>query len=97
MVVTRNGPHDVKMNSQINKGIHSAIAERVIAEIPNMVSSLSSGSRDTDFGASSNNQENTNGTTGFNSKITLTDCRSAFDLRDTNDLSLHIYPQISIQ
>ena len=58
------------MHSQINRAKSSAIAERVITEIQNMVSSLSSGNRDTDSGSSSNNQGNIDGTTGFKSKIT---------------------------
>ena len=77
------------MHSQINYALSSAIAERVIPEIQIMVRSLSSGNRDTESGSSSNNQENNDGTTGFKSKITKKDCRSVFDLRDTEDCSPH--------
>ena len=52
------------MHSQINRPISSAISERVIPEIQNIMSSISSGNRDTESGSSSNNQENNNGTTG---------------------------------
>ena len=62
------------------------MAERVIREIQNMVSSLSLGNRDTESGSSSNNQGNSDGTTGFKTEITKKDCRSAFDLRDKVDL-----------
>ena len=50
------------MHSQINRAINSAIAERVIPEIQNMLSSLSSGNRNTESGSSLNNQENNEGT-----------------------------------
>ena len=80
------------MHSQIIRAISSAIAERVIPEIQNMVSSSSSGNRDTESGSSSNNQENNNATTGFKSKFTKKDCRSAFDLRDTE----HLNPYTSV-
>ena len=69
------------MHSQINRAISSAM--RVISEIQNMASSLSSGNRDTKSGSSSNNQENGDGINGFKSKIAKKDCRSAFDLRET--------------
>ena len=75
------------MHSQFNRAISSAMAERVIPEIQNLVSSLSSGNGDTESGSSSNNQENIDGTTGFKTKITKEDCRCAFDLRNTEDLS----------
>ena len=66
------------------------IAERV-PEIQNMASSLTSGNKDTESGSSSNNQENSDGTTGFKIKNTKKDCRSAFDLRDTDDLGPYNY------
>ena len=59
---------------------------RVIPEIQNVVSSLSSGNRDTESSSSSNNRENSDGKTGFKTNFTKKDCRSAFDLRDTRDL-----------
>ena len=63
------------------------MAERVIPEIQNLVSSLSFGNRDTESGSSSNNQENDDGTTEFKTKIRKEGCRCAFDLRNTEDLS----------
>ena len=80
------------MHQHINRAIYSAKAERVLPEIRNMVSSLSSGNRDTDC-PSSNNQENNNGSAGFKTKTTKKNCRSAFDLRDTEDLTSYIYYQ----
>ena len=48
------------MHSQIKRTINTAIAERVIPEIQNVVSSMSSsGNRDTDASLSPNSQENT--------------------------------------
>ena len=41
------------MHSQINRAMSSEIAERVLPEIQNMMSSLSSGNRDTESGLSS--------------------------------------------
>ena len=84
---SRNELYDVHMHSQTNGAISSAIAERVIPDIRNTVSSLSSGNSDTESGSSSNNQERNDGTTGFKTKITKNDCRSAFDLSNTEDLS----------
>ena len=75
------------MHSQINRAISSAIAERAIPEIQIMMSSLSSGNKDTESSSSSNNQENNEGTTVFNSTTTKKDCRFTFDMRDTEDLS----------
>ena len=46
------------IHSQNNKAISSEIAERIIPEIQNMLSSLFSGNRDTESGSSSNNPEN---------------------------------------
>ena len=63
------------MNSQTIKIFSSAISERVIPEIQIIMSSMSSVNRVTESG-SSNNQENSNETTGFKSKITNKDCRS---------------------
>ena len=46
------------MHSQITRAMGSAIAGRVIPEIQTLVSSLSSGNRDTESGSSSKIQEN---------------------------------------
>ena len=76
------------MHSQINRAINTAMAERVIPEIQNMVSSLSSsGNRDTEASSSPNSQENTEMNNGFKSKITKKDSRSVGDLRSPRDSS----------
>ena len=75
------------MHSQTDRAISSAIAERVIPETQSMMSSLSSGNKYTESRSSSNNLENSDGTTVFNSKTTKKDCRFTFDMRDTEDLS----------
>ena len=54
------------MHSQINRAISTAIAERVIPEIQNIVSSMSlSGNRDTEASMPSNSQENKESTSGL--------------------------------
>ena len=59
------------MHTQINRAITSAIAERVIPEIQNIVNSMSSsGNRDTESGLSPDSQE-------------VRECRSAIDLKET--------------
>ena len=66
------------MHSQINRANIAAISERVILEIQNMVSSMSSsGNRDTETSLSHNSQENTERNSGFKTKITKKDSRSA--------------------
>ena len=72
------------MNSQISRAINTAIAEGVIPEIQNMVSSMSSsGNWDTEASLSPNSQENTETNSWFKTKITKKDSRSACDLRVT--------------
>ena len=76
------------MHNQTNRAISTAIAERVIPEIQNIVSSMSSsGNRDTEASSSPNSQENTEKYNGFKTKITKKDSRSACDLRATRDSS----------
>ena len=77
------------MHSQINRAVSSAIRDRVIIEILNMVGSLSSGQRDTVSGTTStNNRENSvEEMHGLKTELRKEDSRSAFDLRDTEDLS----------
>ena len=59
------------MHSQINRAITTAIAERVIPEIQNIVGSMSSsGNMDTEASMSSCSQENRESSSGLNSKIT---------------------------
>ena len=76
------------MHSQINRAISSAISERVIPKIKNIISSMSSGTRDTESGSLSYNQENNNGTNVSKTILTEKDCGSGLDLRDTEDLVL---------
>ena len=76
------------MHRQINRAISTSIAERVIPEIQNMVSSMSSvGNRDTEASLSPNSQENTEMNSGFTTKLTKKDSRSACDPRATRDSS----------
>ena len=59
------------MHSQIYRAISATIAERVLPEIQNVVSSMSSaGNHDTEASLAPNSQENTEKNNGFNSKIT---------------------------
>ena len=66
------------MHSRVKKAISSAINDRVIPEIQNLMSSLSSGHRDTESGMSGNDQENNEQTTGLKTNIAKKD--SGFDL-----------------
>ena len=76
------------MHSQISRAINTAIAERVIPKIQNIISSMSlSGNRDTDASLYPYSQENTEGNNGFKSKISKKDSRSACDLRNNRDRS----------
>ena len=72
------------VHNQINRAISTAISERVIPEIQNIVSSMSSsGNRDTEASMSSSSQENRENSSGLKTKITKKDSRSVGDLRDT--------------
>ena len=72
------------VHNQINRAIITAISERVIPEIQNIVSSMSSsGNRDTEANMSPNSQENRENTSGLKTKLTKKDSLSACDLRDT--------------
>ena len=72
------------VHNQINRAIGTAISERVIPEIQNIVSSMSSsGNRDTETSMSPGSQVNTENTSGWKSKLTKKDSRSACDLGDT--------------
>ena len=71
------------VHSQINRAINNAISERVIPEIQNIVSSMSStGNRDTEASVSPKSQENRECSSGFISKFAKKDSQSACDLRD---------------
>ena len=72
---------------QITRAINSAINDKMVPEIQKIMGTLSSGQRDTESGSSPNNQDNTEGTNGFISKITKKDSRPACNLRDTDDRS----------
>ena len=72
------------VHNQINRAISTAISERVIPEIQNIVSSMSSpGNRDTEASMSPSSQENRKTSSGLKTKITKKDSRSVGDLRDT--------------
>ena len=82
---------------QITRMIKFAINDRVIPEIQNAMGTLTSGQRDTESGSSPNNQEDREGSNGLKTKITKKDSRSAFDLRDTEDLSPYTKVLLGIQ
>ena len=72
------------VHNQINRAISTAISERVIPEIQNIVSSMSSsGNRDAEASVSPGSQENRENSSGLKTKITKKDSRSVGDLRDT--------------
>ena len=72
------------VHNQINRAVSTAISERVIPEIQNIVSSMSSsGNRDTEASMSPSSQENRESSSGLKPKITKKDSRSVGDLRDT--------------
>ena len=76
------------MHSQISRAINNDMTERVIPEIQNIVSSMSSsGNRDTEASISPKSQENRECSSGFKSKFAKKDSQSACDLRDTADHS----------
>ena len=59
------------MHNQINRAISTAIAEKEIPEIQNiMISMSSSRNGDTETNSSPNSEEHTEGNNGFKSKIT---------------------------
>ena len=72
------------VHNQINRAISTAISERVIPEIQNIVSSMSSsGNRDTEASLSPNSQEIRENSSGLKTKKLKKDSRSVGDLRDT--------------
>ena len=79
------------VHSQINRAINTAISERVIPEIQNNVSSMSSsGNRDTEASMSPCSQEKRENSSGLKSKTTKKDSRSVGNLRDTAPSSHYI-------
>ena len=78
------------MHNQINRAVTTAINERVIPEIQNIASSMSSaGHRDTEASSSPNSQENRESESGPKIKIAKKDSRSVGDLRETLGQSSH--------
>ena len=72
------------VHNQINRAVSSAISGRVIPEIQNIVSSMStSRNRDTEASMSPSSQENRENSSGLKTKILKKDSRSVGDLRDT--------------
>ena len=72
------------VQGDIEDNIHQTSVYRVIPEIQNIVSSMSSsGNRDTEASMSPGSQENRENTSGLKPKLTKKDSRSACDLRDT--------------
>ena len=72
------------VHSQINRAISTAISEKVLPEIQNIVSSMSSsGNRDTEASMSPSSQENRENPSGLKTKLSKKDSRSVGDLRDT--------------
>ena len=80
------------MHNQINRAITTAINERVIPEIQNIASSMSSaGHRDTEASLSPISQENREGASGPKMKFARKDSRSVGDLKDTTGHDSHIF------
>ena len=72
------------VHNQKNRAISTAISERGIPEIQNIVSSMScSGNRDTEASMSPSSQENRENSSSLKTKILKKDSRSVSDLRDT--------------
>ena len=79
------------MHNQINRATSTATAERVIPEIQNTVSSMSSsGNRDSEASMFPNSQEDRGNTSGLKTKITKKDSRSACDSRDATGRGSYI-------
>ena len=72
------------VHNQMNRAISTAISERMIPEIQNIVSSMSSsGNRDTEASMSPSSQEERENSSGLKTKILKKDSRSVGDLIDT--------------
>ena len=77
----------VMMHSQINRAISAAISDRLVSEMKNIMSSISSlGNRDTEASSSPNSQKNKENNIELKTNFTKKDSRSAGDLRNTEDL-----------
>ena len=80
------------VHSQINRAISAAISEKVLPEIQNIVSSMSSsGNRDTEASMSPDSQENRENPSGLKTKLLKKDSRSVGDLRDTTGRGSYRY------
>ena len=80
------------VHSQINRAISTAISEKVLPEIQNIVSSMSSsGNRDTEASMSPDSQENRENPSGLKTKLLKKDSRSVGDLRDTTGRGSYTY------
>ena len=83
------------VHSQINRAISTAISEKVLPEIQNIVSSMSSsGNRDTEASMSPSSQENRENPSGLKTKLLKKDSRSVGDLRDTTGRGSYRYSQV---
>ena len=70
--------------NQTNRAVSTAISERVIPKIQNIVSWMSSSrNRNTEASMSPDSKEKRENTCGLKTKVTKKDSRSACDLRDT--------------
>ena len=78
---------EIDMRLEMDSLVHSPITDRVKPEIRNIMGPPPSSHRNTESGSSGKGQENTDLANGSKTKITKKDSRSAFDLRDTGDLS----------
>ena len=86
------------VHAQINRAISSAMSDRIIPEIHNIVSSMSSsGIRDTEASSSPNSQKKRERTTGLKTRITKKDSRSACDLKDTEDIAPYILCEVFVK
>ena len=82
------------VHSQINRAISTAISEKVLPEIQNIVSSMSSsGNRDTEASMSPSSQENRENPSGLKTKLLRKDSRSVGGLRDTTGRGSYSYFQ----
>ena len=78
------------MQSQITRAISSAISERVIPEIQNMVENLPLGQHGVEPGTSLNENGIRSAWENTNIRLTKKDSRSACDLRERSDVSPYI-------
>ena len=75
------------MQSQFSRAISSAISERIIPEIQNMVENLPLSQHDVEPCTSTNEEGIRNAWKNTNTRLTKKDSRSACDLREHTDIS----------